>query len=558
VLRELLRSETAAGVEIWREIGDTAVLDRLFAGRWNFSDETDRYLDEATLSEGGAGLVGKAAVYDADSWFQLGTFSLAERAEPTDLRFEVDWPAVATSVFLLAVVCLLLSRKKKRPHLHLLVALIVLLAVFRITWSEENRVLEEATTARLGTAANGLKAVPDLETVLARPGGVYTLTGLNFILRDAAGETEFSSLPSAATEDLERIPAPVEGRYRADRIEYAVVDLERVRLVMLPYEASYGSASMLVALAILGVLIAALPAYLLALVDEPLVFRSHLSAWSFLSPSFILLGVTTVGPLLFAAWLSLHRWSLIDQAKPFVGLDNYLRLLGDSSWWNAVRNTAFFTLHVPIAMAVALGLALLVERPRRGIVLLRTILFLPGITSLVAVAIAWQWMLHDEYGLINWMMSLVGLGPVRWLTSTKTALVAIMMLSVWMVVGYQIVLFQAGLAAIPRELYDAARMDGAGPWRRFLHVTLPGLRHTLSFVLVTSVIGSFQVFGAVYVMTEGGPLHATDVAVFHIYEEAWEFFRFGDAAAMSWILFAIIFVVTWLHFRLLERRAEEP
>jgi multiple sugar transport system permease protein len=115
---------------------------------------------------------------------------------------------------------------------------------------------------------------------------------------------------------------------------------------------------------------------------------------------------------------------------------------------------------------------------------------------------------------------------------------------------------QAGLATIPTELYDAARIDGAGPLQRFFHVTLPGLRHTLFFVLITSVIGSFQVFGAVYVMTEGGPLHSTDVAVFHIYQEAWEFFRFGNAAAMSWVLFAIIFVVTWLQFRTLEQRLE--
>jgi len=131
-----------------------------------------------------------------------------------------------------------------------------------------------------------------------------------------------------------------------------------------------------------------------------------------------------------------------------------------------------------------------------------------------------------------------------------------MIMATWMVVGYQMILFQAGLAAIPSDLYDAARIDGASVLRRFFHVTLPGLRHTLFFVLITSVIGSFQVFGAVYVMTEGGPLHATDVAVFHIYQEAWEFLRFGDAAAQSWVLFAIIFVVTWLQFRTLERKVE--
>lgn len=165
-------------------------------------------------------------------------------------------------------------------------------------------------------------------------------------------------------------------------------------------------------------------------------------------------------------------------------------------------------------------------------------------------------MLNDQYGLINWALAQVGIDPVPWLTSPRTALPAIMLMSVWLVVGYQMVLFLAGLAAIPEDLYDAARIDGAGPWRRFLHVTLPGLRHTLFFVLVTSVIGSFQVFGAVYVMTEGGPLNSTDVAVFHIYREAWEYLRFGNAAAMSWVLFALIFAVTWLHFRFLERRAE--
>jgi multiple sugar transport system permease protein len=230
-------------------------------------------------------------------------------------------------------------------------------------------------------------------------------------------------------------------------------------------------------------------------------------------------------------------------------------VLTDPAWWNAIGNTVVFALHVPVAMALALGLALLTRRGR-GATALRAVFFLPTITSLVAVAIVWQWMLHGEYGLINAALGLAGLGPVPWLTSPRTALVALMLMSVWLVVGYQMVIFQAGLAAIPRDLYDAARIDGAGAWRRFLHVTLPGLRPTIFFVLVTSIIGSFQIFGAVYVMTEGGPLHATDVAVFHIYEEAWEYFRFGRAAAMSWVLFALVFGVTWLQVRAVERRVE--
>jgi ABC-type sugar transport system permease subunit len=310
------------------------------------------------------------------------------------------------------------------------------------------------------------------------------------------------------------------------------------------------------ALGLCGILLAILPLSLSGLALHPRALRRNLVAWSFLAPSMLHLLVFTLGPLVFAAWLSLHRWSLIDVARPFIGLANYVRLLGDGLFWNAMRNTAVFTLHVPVSMAVALGLALVVHRRVRGVIFLRASLFLPTITSLVAIAMVWQWMLHDEYGLINWALSVFGLSPVPWLSSPQTALLSIMIMATWMVVGYQMVLFQAGLSTIPRELYDAARIDGAGAFSRFVHVTLPGLRHTLFFVLITSVIGSFQVFGAVYVMTEGGPLRSTDVVVFHIYREAWEFLRFGDAAAMSWILFAIIFAVTWLQFRLLEQRVE--
>jgi len=313
------------------------------------------------------------------------------------------------------------------------------------------------------------------------------------------------------------------------------------------------TALVIVALAAIGLLLAALPASLLPLAAAPRRLREDVTAWSFLAPATVHLALFTLGPLVFAAWLSLHRWSPLDVARPLVGLANYARVLTDGAFWNAIGNTAVFTLHVPVAMAIALGLALAVERPGRTNVALRTVLFLPSVTSLVAIAIVWQWMLHDEYGLVNRALAFVGVAPVRWLTSPATALPSLMIMTVWIVIGFQMVIFQAGLAAIPQDLYDAARMDGAGRLARLLHVTLPGLRHTLFFVLVTSVIGSAQVFGAIYVMTEGGPLHATDVAVFHIYEEAWEFLRFGDAAAQSWVLFALLFVVTWLHFRTLEQ-----
>ena len=330
---------------------------------------------------------------------------------------------------------------------------------------------------------------------------------------------------------------------------------DTLHLVFLGYEETASPAVALMASALGSALLVSLVLFLLPLAARPRALSRTLAAWGFLTPAAALLVVFTFGPLLFSLWISLHHWSLIDPAHPFAGLENYRALLSDGAWWSAVRNTGVFTLHVPLAMAVALSLALLTRESRRAVRWARLALFLPSITSVVAIAVVWKWLLNDGYGLANRALGAIGLGPVAWLSSPDIALVSLMVIGVWMVVGYQMVVFQAGLAAIPRVWYDAARVDGAGPWQRFRHVTLPGLRHTLFFVLVTSVIGSFQVFGLVYVMTEGGPLGATDVAVYHIYREAWEFLRFGNAAAMSWVLFGVVFAATWLHFRFLERRS---
>ena len=329
---------------------------------------------------------------------------------------------------------------------------------------------------------------------------------------------------------------------------------DTLHLALLGYEETHSPAVPLAAAALGSALLVSLILFLLPLSARPRALRRTLAAWGFLAPAGALLLVFTFGPLLFSLWISLHEWHLVDPAHPFTGLDNYRALLADGSWWSAIRNTAVFTLHVPLAMAVALALAILTRGSRRAVRWARLALFLPSITSVVAIAVVWKWLLNDGYGLVNRALEAMGPGSAAWLTSPDIALATLMAISVWMVVGYQMVVFQAGLASIPRDFYDAARVDGAGPLQRFRHITLPGLRHTLFFVLVTSVIGSFQVFGLVYVMTEGGPLGATDVAVYHIYREAWEFLRFGNAAAMSWILFAVVFAATWLHFRFLERR----
>lgn len=287
---------------------------------------------------------------------------------------------------------------------------------------------------------------------------------------------------------------------------------------------------------------------------RPLAVREGGTAWLFLGPSLLHLLLFSVGPILFALWLSFHEWSLVEPARPFVGLDNYARLLEDGAFWRSVLNTAIYVLFVPVAMVVALGLALLVDRRFRGVRFLRTVFFLPYITSFVAISLTWRWMYEPELGLLNALLRRVGLGEVPWLTSPATALPSLMLMSVWMYAGYMMVIFLAGLQSIPQSLYESAKIDGAGPWHRFRRITLPLLRPTTLFVLVTMVIFMFQVFTAVYVMTEGGPLNATDVIVYHIYRNAWEYLRMGYASAMSWVLFAIVFLITLVQLKWLGGR----
>ncbi len=563
--RSLLREEAGVAVGLLRASGTTTSLDTVFPGRWRLSDDVEPLLDEPVVRAGPTGPVARAPLHDDESWFQVGTLYLQARPRSS---LPIPRAIVLTALLGMGLLAALTatwifsyqSGAAERRLLRgvLLTAMAASLAA--PLWEARSWALSRlqlATADRVAVAAMSLALVPDLDSLVARPGGVAQLTGLQFMAFGEAREVVASTLPGAVTAKLATIPRLVGERVTADRVEYETADVGPVRLAALPYDHGGRPTIAMTVLGIVGILVAALCLSLGGLAEERRAFRRDVVAWSFLAPSMLHLIIFTLGPLALAAWLSLHRWSLLDVARPFVGLANYARLLGDGTFWNAIRNTVVFTLHVPASMAVALALALVVHRRVRGIVFLRATLFLPIITSLVAIAMVWQWMLHDEYGLINWLLSTVGLPPMGWLSSPSIALVSIMIMAVWMVVGYQMILFQAGLATIPQELYDAARIDGAGPWRRFIHVTLPGLRHTLFFVLVTSVIGAFQVFGAVYVMTEGGPLRSTDVVVYHIYQEAWEFLRFGDAAAMSWVLFAIIFFVTWLQFRTLEQRAGE-
>src|SRR5437016_3686569 len=285
--------------------------------------------------------------------------------------------------------------------------------------------------------------------------------------------------------------------------------------------------------------------------------RETMAAWAFLAPSALHLAAFCFVPLLLVLYMSVHRWSPIEPTRAFVALANYDHVARDPLVWSALGRTLLYALYVPVSMALALGLALAVGgRRRSGAPVLRALFLLPYASSVVAVALVWQWMYHPDFGLINRVLARAGLGPVNWLGDPKTALLAVMLVSVWMQLGYQLTVFLAGLRAIPQAYLDAARVDGANAWQRFWRVTFPLLRPVTLFVLVTGIIGAFQVLALVMVLTGGGPLGATDVIVYRIYRTAWELLQFGDASAMALLLFAVLFGVTWVQLKLLDRRVE--
>jgi multiple sugar transport system permease protein len=275
----------------------------------------------------------------------------------------------------------------------------------------------------------------------------------------------------------------------------------------------------------------------------------------FLAPGLSGLLVFTIGPLLASLALTLFTWDLLTPPR-FVGLGNFAHLVADRSFWAALRHTlAFIAGYVPLVTVLALGLALALNVPRRGIAAIRTMFFLPVVSSWVAVALLWSWLFNPKYGLINYLLGLLGLAGPGWLFDPNWAMPAIVLTSVWKDLGFVLVLFLAGLQAIPNDYYEAAALDGAGRLQQLRSITIPLLAPTMFFVTVISLINSFQVFDQVWVMTEGGPAGATSVLVEQVVRHAFSYGEMGYAAAISWVLFALVFGVTLLQFRLQRRGA---
>jgi multiple sugar transport system permease protein len=283
--------------------------------------------------------------------------------------------------------------------------------------------------------------------------------------------------------------------------------------------------------------------------------REARAAYFFLLPALIVLSLFTFGPLVFIFVVAFFDWNLFRADQHWVAAANFVELAGDELFFTALRNTTVYVLGVvPAQTLLALLLALAVNQniPARGF--FRAAFYIPAITSSVVTSIIFLW-IYSKPGLLNYALSRFGIEGPDWIGSPKYALGAIMALNVWSTSGYFMVAFLAGLQNIPASLYEAARIDGAGPWARFRYVTVPGLKPTLFFVVTLGIIGTFQVFDQIYMMSAGGPVNATTTLSYFIYNSAFRYFRFGYAAAAAVVLFAIILFVTCVQRRIVRPEA---
>jgi multiple sugar transport system permease protein len=289
-------------------------------------------------------------------------------------------------------------------------------------------------------------------------------------------------------------------------------------------------------------------------------FSRHAGLWvwcyAMLLPVLAIYAYVRIVPIGRSVQLSFYDWKLIARLRPFVGLDNYVRMLGDDNFHIAIWNTTLYSgATVLLSTAVALPLAVLLARPRRLAAFYQTIYFLPVITPMVPMAIAWKWIYDYNYGILNYLLSMVGIPPVAWLTDAHIALWALVLMGVWKVLGYNLVLFLVGIRNIPATYLEAASLDGASETQKFWRVTLPLLRPILLYVLVTSTINAFNVFTQVYVMTLGSqaaPGQAVRVLVYDIYQNAFQYFRMGYASAEAVTLTLIVLGLTLIQFRALR------
>ena len=290
--------------------------------------------------------------------------------------------------------------------------------------------------------------------------------------------------------------------------------------------------------------------------------RREWTAYLFNAPWLILFATFTIYAVVVSLWLSFHEWDPLAPERPFIGLDNYREVWSDRAFWAAVGHTVYFTVGSVIpAMAVGLGLALLLNTQLRALGLFRAMYYLPALTPLVIAALIWKWVYNADYGLANYYLLQLGVidNPVPWLGSRNLAMPAVMVMGVWISVGFNMVVYLAGLQSIPAEYYEAAEVDGAGAWQRFRRITFPLLAPTTFFLLIVQTIWGMQAFDQIFVMTSGGPPGpggATTTVVYYLWQQGFRFFRMGYTSALAYTMFLLLFVVSFIQFRWYLKQVE--
>jgi multiple sugar transport system permease protein len=285
--------------------------------------------------------------------------------------------------------------------------------------------------------------------------------------------------------------------------------------------------------------------------------RREWTAYLFLAPGMILFSLFTVFALGFTLYLSFHHWEIISPDKPYVGLQNYKDMVHDEKFRHGVINTFYFAgAVIPLQMIIGLGIALLLNTGLRGRVVFRTLYYLPCVTPFVVSAIVWKWFYNGDFGIFNFYLLKTGLidAPLSFLSDKNLAMPSVIVMSVWGGIGFTMVVYLAGLQSIPEELYEASKVDGAGPFRRLRHITIPMLRPTTLFLAVVGIIFAFQQFTQIFVMTHGGPVDKTTTMLFYVYQSAFVYYDMGYASTLAFALFLMLVVFTVFQIRLYRQQ----
>lgn len=279
-----------------------------------------------------------------------------------------------------------------------------------------------------------------------------------------------------------------------------------------------------------------------------------LAPYIFVAPGFIFYMMVTFIPAIVGIWLSFNQWSIISPEAEFVGLQNYISMLQDERFWSSVYNTAVYALGlIPGIVILSLITALLLNTKIKKIVFFRALFYLPVITPIAVASVIWTWIYHPRIGIMNWLIGLFGWSRVNWLANPDTVIPALVIMGIWLSIGSRMIIYLAALQGIPRSYYEAAQIDGAGKWQTFWYLTLPLLKPTTLFIMITTTIGAFRVFAQVNIMTQGGPVDKSLVLVYYIFQRAFTDLRMGYSAAMSVFLFIITVIITLINWKLLGR-----